>query len=251
MTNSDLRCDRNGERGTGHDEPRARRGQLKSSQNQSSKKVEASPRPLPIMSDAPPTRNKVTTYYKLRQDAYSSAILRKHGVASEITCSRGLGEAADIVVEWVYPERIPSYITGEERAKMATRIATWYASMGYACPKIIEQDLPKKAITLERDIYMCHGPIFSKMDMRRYEEFTVSRSEGTSYKQRADAEWDIYRQWPTACLHGKKVAWIKTRKVPPRYDYDPKTAQGGIFSNLPVPWGSRKRAPVSPADGSH
>lgn len=154
------------------------------------------------------------------------------------------------MMTWMYPQELPEAYTLKEKQKVASEIAVWYAQYNCAVPRIVEPYLPAAPVTMDRDVYLVHGPIFSTTDLQSYETFTAGRGqETTSYVERADKEWEIYNQWPEAKLQGKQHAWIKERDQPPQYNYGMEEENAGgwsITNNIASALKRKSTTPVTP-----
>ena len=132
--------------------------------------------------------------------------------------------AAQILLTWCWPQPIPPHITGKERERIATEIALFFSAVGggsgYAVPKVIEVDLPKKALAPLRDVYHNWGPLLSEEDAHKYEEYTANLPGDSSYMARGASEMEIYFGWEGAKIHGKPAPHVQQRNEPPRYTWD-------------------------------
>jgi len=172
----------------------------------------------------------VRTTYPLNMDPPCQAIPGDGTRPSKFIALRDAGtgylgkQAAQIMLTWCWPQPIPSHITGKDRERIATEFAQFYASVGggagYAVPKVIEVDLPKKAIAPLRDVYVNWGPLLSEGDATKYEEYTANLPDDSSYMTRGAQEMEIYQKWEGATIHGKPAPHVQQRNEPPRYDWD-------------------------------
>lgn len=172
----------------------------------------------------------VRTTYPLNMDPPCQVIPGDGTKPSKFIALRDAGTgylgktAAQIVLTWCWPQPIPPHITGKERERIATEIAQWFAAIGggagYAVPKVIEVDLPKKALAPVRDVYVNYGPLLSEEDANKYEEHTANLPGDSSYMARGAAEMEIYFGWEGAKIHGKPAPHVQQRHEPPRYNWD-------------------------------
>ena len=96
-----------------------------------------------------PTTASTTSLCSSRSSATVEGTPSSSSTASPATSDT---HAAGVVLNWIWPKPIPPEFTGAERQKIATQIAQWYASFGFAVPMVIQRDLPENALCPERDV---------------------------------------------------------------------------------------------------